>query len=598
MAVKDREPTPTGGIGARRLQEAVKPKNMKGTLSRLWALTSGHSKGLGWILLCSAFASVSAILSPYVIGKIIDRLNGGNPILFLLLLLAGIYLCDWFARFMQQFMMVRVGERIVAHIRKELFGHIKSLPLSYFDKNTHGDLMSRLTNDVDNISTTIASSLTQLMMLGFTIVGVLGIMLYLNVALTLVSLISVLLVFILTRIITKRTRVLFREQQQYLGRMNGEIEEGISGLTMVKAYGRERAMFERFEQENDALCRVGTKALIWSGYLMPIMNVINNLSFLAVATVSGIMAAHALIPLSVVSSFVLYCRQLSRPFIDIANIYNTFQTAVAGAERIFEIFDEEPEPEDTPSAYRADKLEGRIQFEHVKFGYDSDRLILNDLNLTVPSGTKVAIVGETGAGKTTIINLLPRFYDVTEGRILLDGRDIRDYRRKDLRSAFGIVLQDAALFHMSVLENIRYGHKEASREQVEAAAQAAGVDSLIRRLPDGYDTVLGERGSVLSQGERQLITIARAILADAPILILDEATSSVDTVTEQKIRRAMLKMTEGRTSFIIAHRLSTIRDSDVIILLDKGRIIEMGSHEELMELDGQYAGLYRTQTGV
>ena len=598
MAENRRTPAQTGGFGARRLQEAVKPKNMKGTLLRLWELTVGHSRGLGWILLCSALASVSAILSPYVIGKVIDRIDSGNPGLFLLFLLSGIYFCDWFSRFMQQFLMAKVGQRIVAHIRKELFGKMKCLPLSYFDKNTHGDLMSRLTNDVDNISTTISDSLTQLMMLGFTIVGVISIMLYLNVMLTLVSLVSVLLVFLLTKIITKRTRKLFRQQQQYLGRMNGEIEEGISGLTMVKAYGREKAMIERFERENEGLYKVGTRALIWSGYLMPIMNVINNLSFLAVATVSGLMAAKELIPLSVVSSFVLYCRQLSRPFIDIANIYNTFQTAVAGAERIFEIFDEESEPVDAPDTEEVKKFEGRLQFEHVKFGYDSDRLILKDFNLTVPAGTKMAIVGETGAGKTTLINLLPRFYDVTDGRIMLDGKDIRDYRRRDLRGAFGIVLQDAALFHMSVLENIRYGHKEASREQVESAAKAAGADSLIRRLPNGYDTVLGEKGSVLSQGERQLITIARAMLADAPILILDEATSSVDTVTEQKIRKAMLAMTEGRTSFIIAHRLSTIRDSDIIILLDQGQVIEMGSHEELMALNGQYAGLYRTQTGV
>ncbi|MGM9936709.1 MAG: ABC transporter ATP-binding protein, partial [Candidatus Ornithomonoglobus sp.] len=327
-------------------------------------------------------------------------------------------------------------------------------------------------------------------------------------------------------------------------------------------------------------------------------NVINNFSFLAVATVSGLMAAKDLIPLGVVSSFVLYSRQLSRPFIDIANIYNTFQTAVAGAERIFEIFDEEPEPADAPDAGEVREFKGRLQFEHVKFGYDPEHLVLKDFNLTVPAGTRVAIVGETGAGKTTLINLLPRFYDVTQGRIRLDGRDIREYRRRDLRGAFGIVLQDAALFHMSVLENIRYGHKEAAREQVEAAAKAAGADSLIRRLPNGYDTIFGEGGSVLSQGERQLITIARAMLADAPILILDEATSSVDTVTEQKIRRAMLTMTEGRTSFIIAHRLSTIRDSDVIILLEQGRVAEMGSHDELMALNGRYAGLYRTQTGV
>ncbi len=597
MAEK-RQEAPASGIGAQRLQAAVKPKNMKGTLSRLWKLTSGHAHGLVWILLFSALASVSAILSPYVIGKVVDRVDTGNPFLFLLILLAGIYACDWLSRFMQQFLMASVGQRLVSHIRKELFDKMKQLPLAYFDKNAHGDLMSRLTNDVDNISTTISDSLTQLMMLGFTIIGVLSIMLYLNVVLTLVSLVSVLLVFLLTRIITSRTRKLFRQQQEYLGRMNGEIEEGISGLTMVKAYGREQAMFERFEKENEGLCKVGTQALIWSGYLMPIMNVINNLSYLAVATVSGLMAAEGLVSLSIVSSFVLYCRQLSRPFLDIASIYNTFQTAVAGAERIFVIFDEAPEPADTPESISVEKFKGRIQFDHVKFGYEPERLILKDLNLDVAPGTKVAIVGETGAGKTTIINLLPRFYDVTEGRILLDGRDLRDYQRRNLRSAFGIVLQDTALFHMSVLENIRYGHSEASREQVEAAAKAAGADSMIRRLPHGYDTILGEGGSVLSQGERQLITIARAMLADAPILILDEATSSVDTVTEQKIRRAMLAMTEGRTSFIIAHRLSTIRDSDVIILLDHGKVIEMGNHEELMALNGQYAGLYRTQTGV
>lgn len=379
--------------------------------------------------------------------------------------------------------------------------------------------------------------------------------------------------------------------------MNGEIEEGISGLAMVKAYGREEAMYQRFEKENEELKRVGTLALIWSGFLMPLMNVINNLSFLSVATVSGLMAAKGLIPLSVVSSFVLYSRQLSRPFSDIANIYNMFQTAVAGAERIFVIFDEEMEPVDEEAAVECQMFKGNLSFRDVSFGYNPDHLILDHLNLDVKAGTKVAIVGETGAGKTTIINLLPRFYDVGEGSILLDGKDLRSYRRKDLRGAFGIVLQDTALFHVSVADNISYGHPEATRQQVEEAAKAAGAHEMICRLPKGYDTILGDGGNVLSQGERQLITIARAILSDAPILILDEATSSVDTVTEQKIRRAMLAMTEGRTSFIIAHRLSTIRDSNIIILLDHGKIAEMGTHEELMKKNGKYAGLYRTQTG-
>lgn len=586
-----------GAGAAGRLQAAVKPKNMKGTLRRLWDLTGSSKKGLGWILLFSGFASLSAILSPFLIGRAIDRIDSGNKAVYVLALLAGVYVCDWFCRFMQQYLMAGLGQRVVAHIRKVLFEKMKKLPLSYFDKNTHGDLMSRLTNDVDNISTTISDSLTQLLMLGFTIVGVLSIMLYLNVVLTLISLVSVFLVFLLTKAITGQTRKMFRKQQEFLGRMNGEIEEGISGLAMVKAYGREEAMYQRFEKENEELRRVGTMALIWSGFLMPLMNVINNLSFLSVATVSGVMAAKGLIPLSVVSSFVLYSRQLSRPFSDIANIYNTFQTAVAGAERIFVIFDEESEPADEADAKECVAFEGNITFQDVSFGYDEEHLVLDGLNLDVKAGTKVAIVGETGAGKTTIINLLPRFYDVVKGSILLDGKDIRSYRRRDLRSAFGIVLQDTALFHVSVLENICYGHPKASREQAEEAAKAAGAHEMICRLPQGYDTVLGDGGNVLSQGERQLITIARAILADAPILILDEATSSVDTVTEQKIRRAMLAMTEGRTSFIIAHRLSTIRDSNVIILLDRGKIIEMGTHEELMVKNGHYAGLYRTQTG-
>lgn len=589
---------PPGKIGRRQQgMIVVKPRNMRGTLRRLWVLTKGQRQGLAWIFFFSALASCSAVLSPYLIGKTVNSIDTGSLGWLFPALLAGVYVCDWLSRFLQQFLMAAVGQRVVGHLRKEIFSAMRKLPLAFFDQSSHGDLMSRLTNDVDNISITISDSLTQLMMLGFTIVGVLGIMLSLNPFLTGVSLISVVLVFLLTKVITGHTRKLFKEQQQILGRLNGQIEEGIAGLAMVKAFGREAAMFVQFEEENLRLQKVGTQALIWSGYLMPIMNVINNLSFLAVATISGVMAARGMIPVGVISSFVLYSRQLGRPFMEIANIYNTFQTAVAGAERIFEIFDETGEPEDVRAAQPLVSPRGEIRFEHVSFGYEAGRPILRDLSFAIPAGTKAAIVGPTGAGKTTIINLLPRFYDIWEGSILLDGRDLKQYQKRDLRNAFGIVLQDPSLFGVSVLENIRYGYPEASEEQVRAAAQAAGADSFIKRLPRGYDTVLGPEGSALSQGERQLLTIARAILGDSPIMILDEATSSVDTVTEQRIRKAMLKLTEGRTSFIIAHRLSTIRDSDVIILLEDGRIAEMGSHEQLMKRKGKYADLYHTQTG-
>lgn len=357
-------------------------------------------------------------------------------------------------------------------------------------------------------------------------------------------------------------------------------------------------MIEQFEESNEELCRVATRALIWSGYLMPLMNVINNLSYVGISIVSGILAVHGSISIGMISSFLLYVRQFSRPFVDIANIYNNFQTAVAGAERILDILDETPEPQDAPDALPLTSPKGEIDFQNVVFGYKPEVPILKHISLKIPAGTRTAIVGTTGAGKTTIINLLTRFYDVNEGKILLDGHDLREYRMEDLRDSFGVVLQDSALFATSIRDNISYGREGTNIKEIEAAARIAGADAFIRRLPQGYDTVLTQGGMELSQGERQLLTIARAVLTDAPILILDEATSSVDTVTEQRIREALLKITKGRTSFIIAHRLSTIKDSDIIILLENGQIAEMGNHAELMKQNGKYASMYRTQTGA
>lgn len=589
--------TPPAKIGGARGVPAVKPKDMKGTLVRLWRLTKGHRKGLGWILLLSAFASGSAVLSPYFIGKAVNCIDNGDPVFGLLAILAALYLGDWLIRFLQQFLMAGTGQRMILHIRTSLFDHMEKLPLAFFDSRQHGELMSRLTNDVDNISVTISDSLTQLLLYVFTIAGIFCAMVLMSPLLTVIALFAVLLIFLLTRAVTKRTRVLFRQQQAILGRLNGQVEESISGISMVKAFGQEREMVEKFVENNDAFCQVATKAQIASGYLMPMMNVINNLTYVLIAIASGVMALQGKLSVGEISSFLLYSRQFSRPFVEIANIYNNFQTAVAGAERILEILDEECEPEDAADARSAKGVCGAVSFRNVTFGYRPDKPVLHHINLEIPAGTKVAVVGPTGSGKTTLINLLTRFYDVQEGAILLDGHDLREYRLGELRQAFGVVLQDTALFGVSVRENISYGHDNVPMEEMEAAAKAAGADGFIRRLPQGYDTVLHQGGAELSQGERQLLTIARAVLEQAPIMILDEATSSVDTVTEQHIRQAMFTITKGRTSFLIAHRLSTIRDCDLILLIRDGRIAEQGTHQQLMALQGEYAQMYLTQMG-
>lgn len=588
---------PPSQIGRSRGVPAVKPKDMKGTLLRLWQLTKGHRKGLGWILLLSALASGSAILSPYLIGRAVNSIDNGSPGWRLLAVLAALYLGDWLIRFLQQFLMAGTGQRMILHIRTSLFEHMEKLPLSFFDTRQHGELMSRLTNDVDNISVTISDSMTQLMMYGFTITGIFCAMVLMSPLLTVIALFAVFLIFLLTRAVTKRTKVLFRQQQAILGKLNGQVEESISGISVVKAFGQEQEMVAKFVENNDAFCQVATRAQIASGYLMPMMNVINNLTYVLIAIASGIMALNGLLTVGEISSFLLYSRQFARPFVEISNIYNNFQTAVAGAERILEIMDEACEPEDVDGAKRAVGIRGAVSFRNVTFGYRPDKPVLQQINLEIPAGTRVAVVGQTGSGKTTLINLLTRFYDVQEGAILLDGHDLREYRLGDLRRAFGVVLQDTALFGVSIRENIAYGHDYVSMEEVTAAAKTAGADGFIRRLPDGYETVLHQGGAELSQGERQLLTIARAVLEQASIMILDEATSSVDTVTEQHIRQAMFEITKGRTSFLIAHRLSTIRDCDLILLIRDGRVEEQGTHQQLMALDGEYAQMYRTQMG-
>lgn len=593
-------PQNLNGMGRQpRGAAVVKPKNLKGTLIRLWDLTKGHRQGLGLILLLSGLSSGAAILSPYITGEAVSLVSNLQPLGAVLYMLIGIFVADWLIKFLQQLLMASMSQRIIHHIRVSLFDKIKNLRLAFFDKHQHGELMSRLTNDVDNISTTISNSLTMLLTNAFTVFGVFAMMVALSPLLTFVAMVSVVFIFILTKVVTKRTRKLFLERSKNLGSLNGHVEEGISGLYVVKAFGREQEMIEEFEAKNSRLTETSIKALVWSGYLMPLMNVINNLCFVAVSVLSGILFVEGYIKeIGLITSFLLYIRRFTRPFIDTANIFNNFQTAVAGAERIFEIMDETPEPEDVEDAVELTDVKGDIVFENVSFGYTEEKLVLKNVSFSITSGMKVAIVGPTGSGKTTVINLLTRFYDVTDGRILLDGHDLRDIRMEDLRKAFGVVLQDTSLFEASVRDNISYGNADKTIEEIKEAAKLCGADGFIERLPEGYDTVLTMGGAELSQGERQLLTITRAVLTNAPIMILDEATSSVDTVTEQKIRRALLTVCKGRTSFIIAHRLSTIRDSDLIIYIEDGLIKEMGDHDSLLSKDGKYAEMFRTQTGT
>jgi ATP-binding cassette subfamily B protein len=591
-----------------------KPRDFKGTIKQLWRITKDSRKGLRIVLFLSICSSGSAIFSPYIIGRAVSMIEANDPTSpmvplpqslmgqgiwaflltpFAVLLL--LYLTDWLVRFLQQFMMTSISQRMILSIRRSLFAHMKRLPLSFFDTHQHGELMSRLTNDIDTISTSISESLAQLMIYAFTIVGVLTIMLSSNILLTAVCCCSIVLVFALTKMITSRSRKLYKKQQEDLGKLNAQVEESISGAQIVKAFGQEAEMIAEFERTNAEYCDAATKAITLSGYLMPMMNVINNFSYLSLAIVAGILCATGQISLGVVTTFLLYSRQFTRPFVDTANIYNNFQSAVAGAERVFEILQTEQETPDGADAISLTDPKGEIVLKDVSFSYLPDKPILSNINQTIRPGTRVAIVGETGAGKTTIINLMTRLYDVTQGAIYLDGHDLREYKREDLRRAFGVVLQDTALFEGSLRENIIYGKPDASEEEVVAAAKACGADAFIRRLPNGYDTVI-ESGDELSQGERQLITIARAVLVNAPILILDEATSSVDTLTERRIKDAVLRLTQDRTCFMIAHRLSTIRESDCILVLDRGKVLEQGTHEELVQLGGKYAALYRTQT--
>ncbi|RNB79234.1 ABC transporter ATP-binding protein [Brevibacillus fluminis] len=578
-----------------------KPKNLKGTLKRLWLYIGTEKRWLSVIFGVILIDSVLTLFGPYLIGLAVDAIGGkaGHVqfgLLHMLLIgLACVYVGDAILTFGQGWMMAGVSQRIVAKLRYALYTKLQKLPLSYFDTHRHGEVMSRLSNDIDNVSQTLSQATAQLMSGVVAIGGSLAMMIWLSPLLTLASLITVPLVMLLARTITKRTSILFKEQQVQLGQLNGHVEETISGMEMVKAFNHEQKAIHEFEEVNEKLYRVGVKAQIWSGFLMPIMGVINNIGFAAIALAGGAMAANGMITVGVIASFISYSRQFVRPLNDIANIYNVLQSGVAGAERVFEVIDESEETEDAPDAKEMSEPKGEVVFDRVSFGYRPEAPILKNISFVAREGTSTAFVGPTGAGKTTIINLLTRFYDVTEGRITIDGEDIRRYSRDSLRKGFGIVLQDTYLFSGTIKENIKYGRQDATDEEVEAAAVLANADAFIKRLPRKYDTMLSENGGNLSQGQRQLLASARVMLAQPSILILDEATSSIDTRTEVHIQEALLRMMQGRTSFIIAHRLNTIREADTIMVIDGGEIVEQGSHEQLMAQKGIYYDMFYKQ---
>jgi len=585
------------GFGHPGRGPVVKPKQFGATMRRLWSYFGKERAGLALIAVFVAVSAAIGVAGPYLIGVGIDAIAAGDmgllPIVIVALVAA--YAGEGGLSFLQGWMMAGLSQRVVAGLRASLFAKMQKLPLGFFDSRSHGEVMSRLTNDLDNVSTTISQSTVQLMSGALAIVGSLVMMLVLSPALTLAALVTVPLVYLLARTITKRTSVLFKDQQAHLGALNGHIEETITGQHIVKAFNHEEKSIEQFEAVNAKLYDAAVKAQVWSGFMMPLLSVINNIGFAAIALAGGLLAVQGSITVGVIASFVGYSRQFVRPLNELAQTYNVLQAGVAGAERAFEVLDEAEETPDAPGAVELIEPKGEVVFENVSFGYRPDVPILRNVSFAAPEGSTTALVGPTGAGKTTIVNLVTRFYDPTEGRILLDGRDIREYTRDSLRRAFGIVLQDTYLFSGTVKENIKYGKPDAKDDEVVAAARAANADVFIRRLPQGYDTALTENGGNLSQGQRQLLAIARVVLAEPSILILDEATSSIDTRTELHIQEALLNIMKDRTSFVIAHRLNTIRDADSIMVIDRGGVAERGDHESLMRREGTYYRMFYNQ---
>lgn len=582
-----------------------KAKDARGTVRRLWGYLA-HQRNL--LMLTTGVVLLSTLLNvaaPYLVGVAIDRyiLPGDLPGLArIAALMLAVYAAHSLFTWLQAYVMAGAAQRTVRDLRADLFARLQILPLRFFDRRPHGELMSRLTNDVENINLVLAEGVVQLVSGALSMVGIAAVMLWVNWPLALVSIVSItLMTLVLNMWVAPRTRAGFRKQQTALGALNGLIEETVTGQRVVKAYNRERVAIAQFETINHDVRAAAARAQIYSGFMGPLMNFVSNLGLGIIACSGGWMALNGLVTVGVIASFISYSRQFGRPLTELANLFNSIQSAVAGAERVFAVIDEPAETDakaalnDTVSASGAPTLRGEVRFENVTFSYTPDVPVLKSISLHAKPGQIIALIGPTGAGKTTIVNVLTRFYEIDSGRIQIDGADLRDCAKEPLRRQLGIVLQDTYLFTGTVMDNIRYGRLDASDDETIAAARLANADTFIHRLPQGYATPLNERGSNLSQGQRQLLAIARAILADPRILILDEATSSVDTRTEQHIQEAMRRLMAGRTSFVIAHRLSTIREADQILAINDGEIVERGTHAELLAVNGFYARLYAGQ---
>jgi ATP-binding cassette subfamily B protein len=591
-----------GGGGHNRFAPGAKPKNAKGTLLRIIKIYMRWAKTILIAVILTVFSSLISVLIPLFIGKTFNAFDLlhtkiDESLLLILGIILALYSANWLISWINGIIMLKVSQKLVFTLRSEFFEKMQKLPLKFYDTRSHGDTMSRITNDVDNISTTIAQTTTQLISSILTLTGSLVVMIKLNIPLTFVVLLCVPLVMLLTRGIVSRSRGYFKAQQQSLGTLNGVIEENIMGLKMVKAFGKQQDILKQFGEINAKLFDSSYKAQVWSGYMMPLMNVINNFIFAVVAIAGGFLSIGSGLAVGTVVSFLSYSKQFSQPLNAVAGMFNTIQSALAGAERVFEILDYQEETPDEENAVELEQPEGNVTFEHVFFSYEKANPILKDVSFTVKAGATVALVGETGAGKTTIVNLLTRFYDVDGGQILIDDVPITKLKRNSLRNCFSVVLQDTCLFTGTIMDNIRYSQTDAPDEQVIQAAKMARAHDFISKLPKGYYTLVSGAADTLSQGQRQLIAIARAVLCDSPILILDEATSSVDTKTEKDIQHAFLNLMRNRTSFLIAHRLSTIRDADYIMVIGGGTILESGNHKSLMERKGHYYDMVISQMG-